>query len=162
MPWRKPPVPGTEPERPGAQDARRPEVVVKSSACRPRVVLGSSESRPKVVRASSWSRHFRPPQLLQHIDVKYFSSSKTAGVSSFVVILQEAKTCLREACFGRRRKAGVTDRLGVDKRARTGTKNNQAANEAPPFGHADRRATKSVDDLRIYDVKERGQVLEQI
>ena len=83
-------------------------------------------------------------------------------MSSFVVISQEARTCLREACFGRRRKAGVTDRLGVDQRARTGTKNNLAANETPPFAHADRRAAKSVDGHRIYDVKERRHVLEQI
>jgi len=61
-------------------------------------------------------------------------------MSSFVVILQGART-------------------GA---ARTGTKNNQAANETPPFAHADRRAAKSVDGNHIYDVKEHGQVLEQI
>jgi len=55
-------------------------------------------------------------------------------MSSFVVISQEART-------------------GA---ARTGTKNNPAANETPPFAHANGRAAKSVDGNRIHDVKEHG------
>ncbi len=100
---------------------RRPEVVRESSACRPNVVRASSQSRHGVI-------------ILDPLN-------KSNTLILHVFGLKRLRKCRHLSSFRKRRgKAGVTDRLGVDQRARTGTKNNQAANCAYKTGRIKPRA----------------------